>query len=304
MLLHLGTCVSACPEGYLSDYDASYCYSLASLDIRLIPFPCLLIAIVFFFLTYVGSKQKRKHILISNWLVLMGLLVHGCLLSQVILNFKYGTAFYGLFAIIAYLCYVAANIVYTVMHVKKISNKDRLYSNWRNRPQNIFARRLMNIGGLLGSWNTYKLSYSGFWGFKLTPAKFSDPKTFRMLQKVFLRVNIGSVYALIILVNLIGCINMRWGTQLYIQMIENILIFGFMIWAGLWEQKKQETEYLTDSNYGLLKGRGKLNVMSVLDDQDMPEFSKTREHLLGASEASKNFTERKFEDLIAEFGDR
>jgi len=100
----------------------------------LIPFPSLLIAIVFFFLSYVGSKQKRKHLLISNWLVLMGILVHGCLLSQVVLNFKYGTSFYGMFIIIAYLSFLAANIIYTVMHVKKISNKDRLYSNWRNRP--------------------------------------------------------------------------------------------------------------------------------------------------------------------------
>ena len=134
MLLHLGTCVSDCPEGFLSDYDGSFCYSLSSLDISLIPFPSLLIAIVFFFLSYVGSKQKRKHLLISNWLVLMGILVHGCLLSQVVLNFKYGTSFYGMFIIIAYLSFLAANIIYTVMHVKKISNKDRLYSNWRNRP--------------------------------------------------------------------------------------------------------------------------------------------------------------------------
>ena len=124
----------------------------------------------------------------------------------------------------------------------------------------------MNISGLLGSWNAYKLSYSGFWGFKLSPAKFSDPKTFRLLQRVFLRVNIGTVYALIIIINLIGLVDMRWGTQLYIQMIENVIIFGAMIWAGMWEQRKQESVYLTDSNYGLLKGRGRLNVMSVLDD--------------------------------------
>ena len=46
-------------------------------------------------------------------------------------------------------------------------------------------------------------------------------------------------------------------------------------------QKKQETEYLADPNYGKMGGRGKLNVMSALDEQDLPGFSKTREHLLG-----------------------
>ena len=64
-------------------------------------------------------------------------------------------------------------------------------------------------------------------------------------------------------------------------MIENILIFLCVIWGGLWEQKKQETEYLADPNYGKMGGRGKLNVMSALDEQDLPGFSKTREHLLG-----------------------
>ena len=54
-------------------------------------------------------------------------------------------------------------------------------------------------------------------------------------------------------------------------MIENILIFLCVIWGGLWEQKKQETDYLADINYLTLKG-GKMNVMSVLDEEDLPEF--------------------------------
>lgn len=56
MMLYEGTCVSDCPKGYLSNYSASLCYPLSDLDIDLIPFPCLIIAMVFFFLSYVGSK--------------------------------------------------------------------------------------------------------------------------------------------------------------------------------------------------------------------------------------------------------
>ena len=62
-------------------------------------------------------------------------------------------------------------------------------------------------------------------------------------------------------------------------MIENVVIFVFLTWAGLWEQKKQETDFLADNNYLALKG-GKMNVMCVLDEEDLPGFSKTREHLL------------------------
>lgn len=53
-----------------------------------------------------------------------------------------------------------------------------------------------------------------------------------------------------------------------------------VIWATMWEQKKQESDYLADFQYQGLRGKGKMNVMSVLDEHDMPEFSKTREALL------------------------
>ena len=129
----------------------------------------------------------------------------------------------------------------------------------------------MNVAGLVGNWKAYKLSYSAFWGVKLTPARFSNAKAYRQMQKRFLWVSFGTVYAPVILINLIGLIDMSWGTQLYIQMVENVIIFALVTWASFWEQKKQETDYLADINYLTLKG-GKMNVMSVLDEEDLPEF--------------------------------
>ena len=86
-------------------------------------------------------------------------------------------------------------------------------------------------------------------------------------------------------------------------MIENVIIFALVTWASFWEQKKQETDYLADVNYLSLKG-GKMNVMSVLDEENLPEFSKTKEHLLSQQEISKLFVERKFEELVELFGER
>ena len=133
MLMLEGTCVSACPKDYFADYDDMECVSLADLDISLIPFPCLIVAGTFFILSYVGHRQKRKHLMIPNWLVLMGLLEHGCLLRQIILNFQWGKVLYGVVVILAWMCFVAANIVFFVQHYRRITLKDRLYSNWRNR---------------------------------------------------------------------------------------------------------------------------------------------------------------------------
>ena len=122
-----------CPKDYFADYDDMVCKSLADLDISPIPFPCLIVAGTFFILSYVGYKQKRKHLMIPNWLVLMGLLEHGCLLSQIILNFQWGKALYGVIVILAWMCFVATNIVFFILHYRRITLKDRLYSNWRNR---------------------------------------------------------------------------------------------------------------------------------------------------------------------------
>lgn len=47
-----------------------------------------------------------------------------------------------------------------------------------------------------------------------------------------------------------------------------------------------------------------MNVMSVLEDEDLPEFQKTKEHLLSQQEISKLFVERKFDDLIEMFDGR
>lgn len=233
----------------------------------------------------------------------MGFLEHGIILSQIVLTYKYGTINYLIFIVIAYVCFVATNITFIIVHYKQVAMKDRTYMNWRNRRAHIWARRLMNWSAVIGSWKSYKLSYSAFWGFKLSPAKFQKPENYRSLQKKFMWVNIISVYALIIICNCVGLYAMQWGTQLYIQMLENILIFMFVIWATMWEQSKQKTLYLADQKYNPLKG-GKLNVMSVLDEQDMPEFSKTREHLLNQNDFGKLFVEKKFTELVEVFGNR
>lgn len=201
----------------------------------------------------------------------MGLLEHGCLLSQIILNFRWGPVIYGVIVVLAWIFFVAANVTFVILHYRRVTLKDRMYSNWRNRPANLWARRLMNVAGLLGNWKGYKLCYSAFWGVKLTPARFSNAKVYRQLQKRFLWVNIMTVYAPVILINVVGLLTESWGTQFYIQMLENVIIFGLITWASLWEQKRQEIDYLADVNYLSLKG-GKMNVMSVLDEEDLPEF--------------------------------
>jgi len=172
--------------------------------------------------------------------------------------------------IIAWLVFVATNIAWVFLFLKRIVKRDRQFRNWRSRPAHNWAKWVISIGGIIGSWKTHKLSYSAFWGFfRLTPAPFSDPGAFRALQKKFLQINMIGCYAIVLLINLVGLFDMNWGTQLYIQVLENIIIFGLLIWASLWEQGKCEAVYLNDNKFK----KGKLNMMSALSDDEMNQFS-------------------------------
>ena len=71
---------------------------------------------------------------------------------------------------------------------------------------------MMNVIGVIGNWKGHKLSYAGFWGVKMRPATFTNPKVYRDLQKRFLWINILSVYAVVIVLNCYGLYDLDWGT--------------------------------------------------------------------------------------------
>lgn len=56
LLLHQGNCVSDCPDGFMADYDAIYCFAISELDVKLYYFPTLIISALAFLLSFVGSK--------------------------------------------------------------------------------------------------------------------------------------------------------------------------------------------------------------------------------------------------------
>ena len=60
----------------------------------------------------------------------MGFLEHGIILSQIILTYKYGTILYLVFIVIAWVCYLATNIAFVIVHYKQVALKDRTYMNW------------------------------------------------------------------------------------------------------------------------------------------------------------------------------
>ena len=171
-MLHEGECLWDCPPDYLSNYEATTCISMEELNLTVVYFPFLIITLLCLALSFVGSKQKKKHLLIPNFIVMMGIVEHIALVTQIILTLYFGTWFLMIPAFLIWLTYVGCNIFFQIKFNKEIVEKDKFYKMWRVRPENLFSRKLMNVLGWVFSWKEYKLTYSGFWGYRIRPARF------------------------------------------------------------------------------------------------------------------------------------
>jgi hypothetical protein len=87
------------------------------------------------------------------------------------------------------------------------------------------------------TWKCYKLLYSHFFGYQVKTTDFSNPEKYINLMKKLTFANIIGVYAPLIVLNIAGLATSKWGVQLYVQYIENIVLAAVMIGVGLYEQK-------------------------------------------------------------------
>jgi hypothetical protein len=69
------------------------------------------------------------------------------------------------------------------------------------------------------------------------------------MQRHFFLFNCFTTYPIMVVLNVVGLLDMDWGNQLYICFLENLVIVALMITVGLWEQRKQVTTYLTDTQF-------------------------------------------------------
>ena len=175
------SCISDCPPGYLANYSADTCQDMDNLEAKMIYFPFLILTLLCLGLSFVGSRQKRKHLLIPNFIVMMGIIEHVALVTQIILTYYWATWRFMVFIIIFWIMYVVCNILFQIKFKKEIIDKDKYYMMWRKRPENLWSRKLMNALGWVFSWKEYKLTYSGFWGYRIRPARFSTPSVYRDL---------------------------------------------------------------------------------------------------------------------------
>jgi hypothetical protein len=141
--------------------------SIAEKDLKVVYFPFLVLTAILASLSWVGGKVKVTHLVIPNFLVMMGFVENLSLLTQITMTFRFGTWRYGIPIILAWALYVIANPVFSYFFKKKIAEVDVYYSKWAKNPENAVTKKMLFWVGSGISWKFYKLMYSHFWGYNI-----------------------------------------------------------------------------------------------------------------------------------------
>ena len=170
-------------------------------------------------------------------MVMMGILEHIALIVQIALCFSYGGEIvFAIISILIWLFYIAGQVVFW-KYFKQLIEEDKLLKKWMSSSQNKYIGKAVSILGTVFTWKCYKLLYSHFFGYQVKTTDFSFPEKYISLMKKLTYANIIGVYAPLIMLNIAGLSMSKWGVQLYVQYIENIVLASVMIGVGLYEQK-------------------------------------------------------------------
>jgi len=113
-----------------------------------------------------------------------------------------------------------------------------------------------------------------------------------------------SVDLLLICADISGLVDLEWGTQLYITMIETLILSIFNIIAGAWELKNLVV-ILDEVEEGMAKMPRPYYNGESIDDLSKEQKENLLKGLMSKVKNNKAlFLNNKLDDLIASFGDR
>jgi len=107
-----------------------------------------------------------------------------------------------------------------------------------------------------------RLYYSNLFGFECFRAEYTSPGKFQKYIIIFSIVHILSSNCPILAVDVVGMIYLKWGTQLYITMIETLILALLMVIMGSVELSKLK-DYIDDDDIPPYRAVNADSVMSA-----------------------------------------
>ena len=237
-------CVSTCPTGSVMSFQGDSCLDLSEIDVRLVYFPFLIALVLIATLSCVGRIVKPNHLVLTNFVIMLGLLEHLSLLSQVVLTFIFGTYKLAIVILLIWLGYVGTLVVFNVIWHKNIVRDDLKYAVYQAHPDNRLSSVVRSVLAHVVSWRSQKLLYSHFFGAKVNSFAFSEgTRVMTLMWKTALANTTLTFVPLIVFNAYCLATGTLWGTQLQIIQIENIVIALVAITCTIIEHWSMKTAY-------------------------------------------------------------
>lgn len=114
-------CVTTCPVGSVITFSGKSCRSLSDIDARKVYYPFLILTILVAAISCIGKIVKPHHLVLSNFVVMMGLIEHIAIITQIALTFIFGTYMMAIAIVLIWVVYIVILVTFNVLwHLKVI----------------------------------------------------------------------------------------------------------------------------------------------------------------------------------------
>lgn len=135
-----------------------------------------------------------------------------------------------------------------------MGKRDSGFKHWSSQFK--ISKIFIQIIATIFSFKFAKMYYSRFFGFSHFNAQFDNIDKFHTPQDCMTFFNIIFTLFPIIFVDIIGFITLSWGNQLYITIIESLLLGLFIMILSIIEFRTAKMKPDNTDGYQKLKGKG------------------------------------------------
>jgi len=187
-------------------FSGEACRSLSELDARIVYYPFLILTALVAVVSCVGKVVKPHHLILSNFVIMLGVIEHVAIVVQILLTFIFGTYFMAILIIVVWLGFIGTLVAFNVLWHSKVVKNDVSFASYRLHSDNILSTRVRSILTATASWKFQKLLYSHFFGLHVNAFKFQDQAVVKNLMRNTMLVNIGLTFVPLILLNTFGLV--------------------------------------------------------------------------------------------------
>lgn len=104
------------------------------------------------FVSWVGHKVKPKHLVLSNFVIMMSAVEHVALFLQVILTFIYGFIAIAVAAVLVWLGFLATQVYFWLLWKRQVHDADPKFIAYRSHSDHALSARVRSWMAILVSW--------------------------------------------------------------------------------------------------------------------------------------------------------